>query len=227
MDREDNPLKHAPHTAPTCLADEWTPPYSLRLEAAYPAGDVDTGGQILAAGIAHRQCRRRSQPGLLLPAAVGIRPGDAAAGGGVSGAGSPRGRSGRGAWDPRHLDAGSPEAAPAAGRDLRPGCRIARGCSGRGAWFPATRHPGPRARCRQGERPWSFLSRREVVRNRHLNLDAEVVQTGAGAVLDPYWVMAYPDWVLVVALTADDRLVLALGNGARAPRPGWSSRRAG
>ncbi|HYI83963.1 MAG TPA: NUDIX hydrolase [Acetobacteraceae bacterium] len=58
------------------------------------------------------------------------------------------------------------------------------------------------------ERPWKVLSRREVVRNRHLNLDAEAVQTGAGAVLDPYWVMAYPDWVLVVALTPDDRLVL-------------------
>jgi 8-oxo-dGTP pyrophosphatase MutT (NUDIX family) len=47
-----------------------------------------------------------------------------------------------------------------------------------------------------------------VVRNRHLNLDAEAVRTGAGAVLDPYWVMSYPDWVLAVALTPDDRLVL-------------------
>ena len=57
-------------------------------------------------------------------------------------------------------------------------------------------------------RPWQVLSRREVVRNRHLNLDAERVQTSAGAVLDPYWVMHYPDWVLAVALTPDDRLVL-------------------
>jgi 8-oxo-dGTP pyrophosphatase MutT (NUDIX family) len=47
-----------------------------------------------------------------------------------------------------------------------------------------------------------------VVRDRHLNLDAETVRTSAGAILDPYWVMDYPDWVMVVALTADDRLVL-------------------
>ncbi|MFC7473005.1 NUDIX hydrolase [Dankookia sp. GCM10030260] len=60
----------------------------------------------------------------------------------------------------------------------------------------------------EAERPWTVLSRREVVRNRHLNLDAEAVRTGAGAVLDPYWVMDYADWVLVVALTPDDRLVL-------------------
>ncbi len=60
----------------------------------------------------------------------------------------------------------------------------------------------------EAERPWRVLSRREVVRNRHLNLDAEAVRTGAGAVLDPYWVMSYPDWVLAVALTPDERLVL-------------------
>jgi 8-oxo-dGTP pyrophosphatase MutT (NUDIX family) len=60
----------------------------------------------------------------------------------------------------------------------------------------------------EGERPWKVLSRRAVVRNRHLDLDAEVVETSAGAVLDPYWVMSYPDWVLVVTLTPEDRLVL-------------------
>ncbi|RAI60034.1 NUDIX hydrolase [Roseicella frigidaeris] len=60
----------------------------------------------------------------------------------------------------------------------------------------------------EAERPWRLLSRRAVVRDRHLDLDAEAVETGAGAVLDPYWVMTYPDWVLVVALTPEDRLVL-------------------
>ncbi|MDO9711192.1 NUDIX hydrolase [Paracraurococcus lichenis] len=60
----------------------------------------------------------------------------------------------------------------------------------------------------EGERPWKTLSRREVVRNRHLNLDAEAVETSTGAVLDPYWIMSYPDWVLVVALTPEDQLVL-------------------
>ena len=60
----------------------------------------------------------------------------------------------------------------------------------------------------EAERPWRLLSRRAVVRNRHLDLDAEAVETREGAVLDPYWVMTYPDWVLVVALTPDDRMVL-------------------
>ena len=36
MDREDNPLKHAPHTAEVVLAAEWDRPYS-REQAAYPA----------------------------------------------------------------------------------------------------------------------------------------------------------------------------------------------
>ena len=86
--------------------------------------------------------------------------------------------------------AGSPEAASAAGRES---------CD-RTSWPEG---PAPEA-----ERPWKLLSRREVVRNRHLNLDAEAVETSAGAILDPYWVMSYPDWVLVVALTPEDRLVL-------------------
>ena len=36
MDRENNPLKNAPHTAETLLSDQWDRPYS-RAEAAYPA----------------------------------------------------------------------------------------------------------------------------------------------------------------------------------------------
>ena len=38
--RDDNPLANAPHTAAEALAGEWKHPYS-RLEAAYPAGNVD------------------------------------------------------------------------------------------------------------------------------------------------------------------------------------------
>ena len=34
--RKDNPLKNAPHTAPSVTASEWTHPYS-REQAAYPA----------------------------------------------------------------------------------------------------------------------------------------------------------------------------------------------
>jgi glycine dehydrogenase len=36
LPREDNPLKHAPHTAPAVTASEWTHPYSREL-AAFPA----------------------------------------------------------------------------------------------------------------------------------------------------------------------------------------------
>ena len=39
--KEDNPLVNAPHTAAETLAGDWKHPYS-RLEAAYPADDVDT-----------------------------------------------------------------------------------------------------------------------------------------------------------------------------------------
>ncbi len=34
--RDNNPLKHAPHTVPACIAGEWTKPYSREV-AAYPA----------------------------------------------------------------------------------------------------------------------------------------------------------------------------------------------
>jgi glycine dehydrogenase len=39
MDREDNPLKHAPHTAAVVCADEWTRKYPRSL-AAYPVASL-------------------------------------------------------------------------------------------------------------------------------------------------------------------------------------------
>ncbi len=36
MDRQNNPLKNAPHTAPVVCADKWDRPYS-REQAAFPA----------------------------------------------------------------------------------------------------------------------------------------------------------------------------------------------
>ena len=42
MDREDNPLKHAPHTAAVVSADEWTRKYSRSL-AAYPVPSLRDG----------------------------------------------------------------------------------------------------------------------------------------------------------------------------------------
>jgi glycine dehydrogenase len=42
LDRDDNPLKHAPHTAAAVCADDWRHAYSRRL-AAYPVGTLAAG----------------------------------------------------------------------------------------------------------------------------------------------------------------------------------------
>jgi glycine dehydrogenase len=42
--KDDNPLVNAPHTAAEALAGDWKHSYS-RLEAAFPAGDADTGAK--------------------------------------------------------------------------------------------------------------------------------------------------------------------------------------
>ncbi|PZW48656.1 NUDIX domain-containing protein [Humitalea rosea] len=55
---------------------------------------------------------------------------------------------------------------------------------------------------------WDLVSERSLVRDRWIDLRAQCCRAPDGAVLDPYYVQLYPDWVHVVALTADDRLVL-------------------
>ena len=42
LDREDNPLKHAPHTAESLLKADWTHPYT-REQAAYPVPGLRRG----------------------------------------------------------------------------------------------------------------------------------------------------------------------------------------
>ena len=73
LDRADNPLKNAPHTAAEVMADAWTHAYS-REQAAFPLPWV-ARGEVLAAGQARRQRLRRPQPGLHLRAAGGVCPG--------------------------------------------------------------------------------------------------------------------------------------------------------
>jgi glycine dehydrogenase len=41
--QDDNPLKHAPHTAARVSADDWPHPYT-RKTAAYPAGETQLSG---------------------------------------------------------------------------------------------------------------------------------------------------------------------------------------
>ena len=58
-------------------------------------------------------------------------------------------------------------------------------------------------------RPWRRTGpARSVVRDRWIHLRAEAWENGAGATLDPWYMLAWPDWVHVLALTADDRAVL-------------------
>ena len=68
-DRADNPLKNAPHTALE-LAGDWKHPLQPRA-SGFPA-PVAARGEVLAAGEAHRQRRRRPQPHLHLPADRGV-----------------------------------------------------------------------------------------------------------------------------------------------------------
>ena len=57
-------------------------------------------------------------------------------------------------------------------------------------------------------RPWRRTGDRTVHRDRWVHLRAESWESGDGAVLDPWYMLDWPDVVNVVALTPDDRLVL-------------------
>ena len=58
-------------------------------------------------------------------------------------------------------------------------------------------------------RPWRRTgAARSLVRDRWIHLRAEAWENGAGAVLDPWYMLDWPDWVHVLALTRDDRAVL-------------------
>jgi 8-oxo-dGTP pyrophosphatase MutT (NUDIX family) len=66
--------------------------------------------------------------------------------------------------------------------------------------------------------PWEVLSSRTALRDRWIDVTADSCRDARGNVLDPFYTFAYPDWVQVVALTPDDRLVLIrqYRHGARA-----------
>ena len=70
LDRDDNPLRGAPHTAAS-IAGEWSHPYS-REDAVFPAW-CGGGDEVLAAGAPDRRCLRRPEPGLQLPAGQRLR----------------------------------------------------------------------------------------------------------------------------------------------------------
>ncbi len=59
-----------------------------------------------------------------------------------------------------------------------------------------------------GAPPWTRLSSRTLIEDRWIKLRADRLRTGDGTVIEPWYVLDYPDWVAAVALTDDDRLVL-------------------
>ncbi|MGX9962327.1 NUDIX hydrolase [Roseomonas sp. F4] len=56
--------------------------------------------------------------------------------------------------------------------------------------------------------PWTTTHSEILVEDRWIRLRADRLRTGAGVEIAPWYVLDYPDWCAVVALTADDRLVL-------------------
>jgi 8-oxo-dGTP pyrophosphatase MutT (NUDIX family) len=55
---------------------------------------------------------------------------------------------------------------------------------------------------------WQVLSTRTLLVDRWINVRADSCVTTSGTKIDPYYVLTYPDWVHVVALTKDDCLVM-------------------
>ncbi|WP_372623233.1 NUDIX hydrolase [Falsiroseomonas sp.] len=56
--------------------------------------------------------------------------------------------------------------------------------------------------------PWTVLESQTLIEDRWISLRADRLRNAAGEELTPWYVLAYPDWAVVVPLTADDRLVL-------------------
>jgi 8-oxo-dGTP pyrophosphatase MutT (NUDIX family) len=55
---------------------------------------------------------------------------------------------------------------------------------------------------------WRTLRSKSILRDSWIDLRADDCVTPAGTAIGPYYVVTYPDWVNVVALTPEDHLVL-------------------
>ena len=55
---------------------------------------------------------------------------------------------------------------------------------------------------------WSVETSRVVHCDRWIDIRSERVVTAKGDVLDPYYVLRYPDWVNVVAVTPEDQMIM-------------------
>ncbi len=57
-------------------------------------------------------------------------------------------------------------------------------------------------------RAWTVLAREYVAREPWYTVRVDRVQLPSGTIIPKYWISEYPPWVNVVAVTADDRVVL-------------------
>lgn len=55
---------------------------------------------------------------------------------------------------------------------------------------------------------WSVEQSSHVLKDRWISVRADTCRTDEGALLDPFYVLEYPDWVIVIALDAKDNVVL-------------------
>ena len=58
------------------------------------------------------------------------------------------------------------------------------------------------------EEKWRVASSKSLLKDRWIDLRVDSCVTASGAQIEPYYVLAYPDWVNVIALTNEDNLVL-------------------
>lgn len=56
--------------------------------------------------------------------------------------------------------------------------------------------------------PWTTLDSRLLIEDRWIRLRADRLRTQSGTVIEPWYVLDYPDWAAAVVLTGDDRMVL-------------------
>jgi 8-oxo-dGTP pyrophosphatase MutT (NUDIX family) len=55
---------------------------------------------------------------------------------------------------------------------------------------------------------WRVESSRVIHADRWMNLHAERIVSASGAVIDPYYILHYPEWIHTVAVTPDHKMVL-------------------
>ena len=56
--------------------------------------------------------------------------------------------------------------------------------------------------------PWTTLSRRTLIQDRWIGVHAERIRTGSGTEIEPWYVIEAADWVTMVPVLPDGRIVL-------------------